>query len=81
MVSISVHLHGKPAHELDNEGELLTAEHLRTYADGLHDHLRHTAGVLERLERGGAIAVLAAGVMTGHRFWSRHWCRSPGAIG
>ena len=48
-VSIMLHLFGKPAWELNREGEAVEAAELRQLASELHDRLEAAADALERL--------------------------------
>ncbi len=57
-VSILLHLFGKPAWELDREGEEVEPGELRALADDLHARLRAAADALERLTAKGWEATL-----------------------
>jgi hypothetical protein len=57
-VFVSIWLFGKPGHEL-NEGESVTAEELRELAQELHDRLKESADIVEKLTRAGWDAHMA----------------------
>ena len=57
-VSIMLHLFGKPAWELNREGESIEASELRALANELHDRLEAAADALDRLSAKGWEPVL-----------------------
>jgi hypothetical protein len=51
-VTLMLFLFGKPGQELDEGGDV-TAEQLRALAQGLHERLRETADIVEKLTDAG----------------------------
>jgi hypothetical protein len=58
-VTINLHLFGKPAHELDAEGETVEPAQVRQLADALHARLHAVADILEKLTGAGWEASMA----------------------
>jgi hypothetical protein len=52
-VTISLWLFGKPAHELNAEGEAVEPDQIRALAEELHGRLSAVAGALEKLTAAG----------------------------
>src|SRR5262249_30708294 len=68
-VTVSLYLFGKPAVELDKEGESIEAADVRALAEGLHARLTAAADAIDKLGANGWEATMALyDVMLSHPY-------------